>query len=254
MRGFKSKPYYIFVSDDRVLIAGVLALDDLKTPEREGKNLVGGAGIYSSLSSCIFTNTSLVGPVGTDFPFEVLERMKEKGIDMEIFRLDEKRTSYCVDVKADWDKRKIQKTEASEEQKQILKAQEQIKKEQSFAIKCVGNDYKQWTNCTGSYTTNTGHNYNGLFKNGKILKGTALFPGGATYVGEFEDYKPHGYGNFAWANGDKYYGEWKNGKNHGNGTNTQARRGIRTGRLLKHAAVDRLMIAILIWPTRSPTR
>ena len=39
MRGFKSKPYYIFVSDDRVLIAGVLALDDLKTPEREGKNL-----------------------------------------------------------------------------------------------------------------------------------------------------------------------------------------------------------------------
>ena len=58
MRGFKSKPYYIFVSDDRVLIAGVLALDDLKTPEREGKNLVGGAGIYSSLSSCIFTNTS----------------------------------------------------------------------------------------------------------------------------------------------------------------------------------------------------
>ena len=48
MRGFKSKPYYIFVSDDGVLIAGVLALDDLKTPEREGKNLVGGAGIYSS--------------------------------------------------------------------------------------------------------------------------------------------------------------------------------------------------------------
>ncbi len=71
------------MSDDRVLIAGVLALDDLKTPEREGKNLVGGAGIYSSLSSCIFTNTSLVGAVGTDFPFEVLERMKERGIDME---------------------------------------------------------------------------------------------------------------------------------------------------------------------------
>ena len=42
--------------------------------------------------------------------------------------------------------------------------------------------------------------------------------------------------------------------NHGNGTNTQAQRRIRTGRLLKHAAVDRLMIAILIWPTLSPTR
>ena len=42
---------------------------------------------------------------------------------MEIFRLREKRLSYCLDVKADWDKRKIQETETTKEQKQILKAQ-----------------------------------------------------------------------------------------------------------------------------------
>ena len=52
----------------------------------------------------------------------------------------------------------------------------------------------------------------------QILKGIALFPGGAKYIGDFKDFKPHGYGNFAWTNGDKYFGEWKNGKSHGNGT------------------------------------
>lgn len=147
-----------------------------------------------------------------------LQYKKESGIDMEIFRLDGKRTSYCVDVKADWDKHKIQKAEVSEEQKQILKVQEQIKKEQSSLIKCQENDYKQWTNCSGSYKAETGHKYDGLFKDGKILKGISMYPGGAKYVGEFKDYKPHGYGTFFWTNGDRYYGEWKDGKSHGNGT------------------------------------
>ena len=48
------------MSEERVVIAGVLALDDLKTPEREGKNLVGGAGVYSSLSACIFSNLRII--------------------------------------------------------------------------------------------------------------------------------------------------------------------------------------------------
>ena len=75
------------MSEERVVIAGVLALDDLKTPEREGKNLVGGAGVYSSLSACIFSNTALLGPVGNDFPFEILERMKDRGINMDSVKI-----------------------------------------------------------------------------------------------------------------------------------------------------------------------
>jgi len=147
-----------------------------------------------------------------------LQYKKQSGLDIEIFKIQEKKESKCSEVRGGWDKNKIEKSEISKKQTQILKAQEQIKKEQSFTVKCVGNDYKQWTNCKSSYKAETGHKYDGLFKNGKILKGTALFPGGATYVGEFKDYKPHGYGNFAWTNGDKYFGEWKDGKSHGNGT------------------------------------
>ena len=147
-----------------------------------------------------------------------LQYKKESGVDMEIFRLNEKRISYCMDVKADWNKRKIQETAVSKEQEQILKAQEQIKKEQNSLIKCQENDYKQWTNCKGSYKTEAGHKYDGLFKDGKILKGISIYPGGAKYIGTFKDYEPDGYGTFFWTNGDKYYGEWKDGKSHGNGT------------------------------------
>ena len=46
----------------------------------------------------------------------------------------------------------------------------------------------------------------------------SIYPGGAKYVGEFRDFKPHGFGTFVWQNGDKYYGEWKDGKSDGNGT------------------------------------
>ena len=147
-----------------------------------------------------------------------LQYKKESGLDMDIFKLNEKRVSYCTDVKANWNKQKIEEAKISKEQKQILKAQEEIKKEQSDIIKCQNNDYKQWTNCKGSYKTETGHKYTGLFEDGNILKGISIYPGGAKYVGQFKGFKPHGYGTFFWKNGDKYYGEWKDGKNHGNGT------------------------------------
>ncbi len=149
-----------------------------------------------------------------------LQFKKESGVDIDLFNLFEKRESYCADIKADWNKRKIDKTKISKEQNEILKAQEKIKKEQSSLIKCQENDYKQWTNCKGTFKAKTGHKYKGLFKDGKILKGTSIYPGGAKYVGEFKDYEPHGYGTFVWSNGDKYFGEWKDGKTYGRGTKT----------------------------------
>jgi len=147
-----------------------------------------------------------------------LQYKKESGIDMDIFKIQSKRESDCADVKIGWDKDKIEKAKIDKEQEQIAKAQEKIKKEQSSITKCEGNNYKQWTNCKGLYKAETGHRYEGIFKNGQIIKGSALFPGGSKYVGTFKNYKPDGYGNFAWSNGDKYFGEWKNGKSHGDGT------------------------------------
>ena len=147
-----------------------------------------------------------------------LQYIKETGSDLNIFKLNQKRESYCSDVKADWDQLKLEEVETSKEQKQILEAQKKIKEEQSSIVDCQGNNYKKWTKCKGTYKADTGHKYNGFFIGGKIIKGTSIYPGGAKYVGEFKDYKPNGFGTFIWSNGDKYYGEWKDGKSHGNGT------------------------------------
>ena len=57
-----------------------------------------------------------------------------------------------------------------------------------------------------------------MFRDGKIVKGVSIYPGGSKYVGEFIDFKPDGYGTFLWANGDRYYGNWINGKSNGKGT------------------------------------
>jgi len=147
-----------------------------------------------------------------------LQYKRQSGPDIDIFMIQEKKESPCSDVKGGWNADKIEKVAINEEQEQILKTQELIKKKQSSITKCKNSDHKQWSNCKGLYKVVTGHTYDGLFRNGQIIEGTALFPGGAKYVGEFKDFKPHGYGSFNWANGDKYFGEWKDGKSHGSGT------------------------------------
>ena len=127
---------------------------------------------------------------------------------------------FCKDVKANWDKSEIEKITTSKEQKQILNTQEQIKKKQSSIPKCKGDDSKKWSDCLGNTISKDGSKYDGMFKNGQIFEGAAIYPGGASYVGEFKNNKPHGEGTFLYSDGSKYYGEWKDGKNEGNGTLT----------------------------------
>ncbi len=149
-----------------------------------------------------------------------MEYKKSSGDDLSIFNVISKRQSFCSKVKTDWDKKKIDDEKISEEQRQVLKAQEQIKKEQDTSFKCLDDDYTKWENCSGVYKNALGNTYDGIYKNGKIIKGIAKFLGGAQYVGEFKDFKPDGFGTFIWSNGDKYFGPWINGKRNGNATMT----------------------------------
>ena len=147
-----------------------------------------------------------------------LEYIKQGGAGMFIFKLNSKRITRCLDIKGDWDKQKIDKAKIEKEQKEILKAQEELRKEQEKVFECQGNDISKWKDCKGTYKSETGHEYKGMFKNGKIVKGISIYTGGSKYVGEFINFEPDGYGTFFWSNGDRYYGSWKNGKTHGKGT------------------------------------
>ena len=66
-----------------LIVAGVLALDNLKTPRGEGKKIVGGAGVYSSVAASIFTETALVAAIGNDFPVKFMDEIKSRNINIK---------------------------------------------------------------------------------------------------------------------------------------------------------------------------
>ena len=72
------------------------------------------------------------------------------------------------------------------------------------------------------------HGQGGTARRGRS-EGTATYPDGSTYVGEWKDGKKHGQGTYTTAGGAKYVGEWKEGKRHGQGTSTYPDGGTYSG-------------------------
>ncbi len=66
-----------------VLIVGSIALDDIKTPLDEHKNLLGGSASYGAVSASFFGPAQLVGIVGEDFPLAHIDLFKSRQIDLE---------------------------------------------------------------------------------------------------------------------------------------------------------------------------
>ena len=130
------------------------------------------------------------------------------------------RQSLCADVKADWDKNKIEKEEMTKKQKLIAETQKKLLAKQSSLTKCQENAHEEWTDCHGTHIAQDGTKYIGQFKNGKILEGTAVYPGGAKYIGKFKLNKPDGQGTFFYSDGSEHFGEWKDGKGYGQGIKT----------------------------------
>jgi sugar/nucleoside kinase (ribokinase family) len=95
-----------------ITVFGTIALDTTRTPCKTETKIMGGAATYASLSSSIFTATSIVGIVGSDFPVEyrnILEkRVDTKGI---ITRLNGKTFHYDSSFDYDLSHRTSNKTE-----------------------------------------------------------------------------------------------------------------------------------------------
>ncbi len=77
-----------------VLVAGTIAIDDVKTPTEEHKNLLGGSASYAAISASFFAPTILQGIVGQDFPQEHIETLKKHGIDLAGVEFSDGKTFY----------------------------------------------------------------------------------------------------------------------------------------------------------------
>ncbi|GAA5128756.1 carbohydrate kinase [Luteolibacter yonseiensis] len=66
-----------------IIIGGTVAIDHVKTPEAEGKNLLGGSAAYAALAASFFNRpVDLVGIIGHDFPQEHLEMLESRGVTL----------------------------------------------------------------------------------------------------------------------------------------------------------------------------
>ncbi|MDD3420146.1 MAG: hypothetical protein PHE78_06050, partial [Candidatus Gastranaerophilales bacterium] len=75
-----------------VLIVGSIGLDNLKTPKGIKENVLGGSISHASLAAKIFTDVSIIGIIGEDFPQEYLELFQSKGINTEGLKIHQGKT------------------------------------------------------------------------------------------------------------------------------------------------------------------
>ena len=66
-----------------LLVAGTVAIDDIKTPSSSRKGLMGGSAAYAAMAASFFAPTRIVGIVGKDFPEEHINTLRQREICTE---------------------------------------------------------------------------------------------------------------------------------------------------------------------------
>ena len=67
-----------------ILIAGTIALDNVKTPHDSKDNLLGGSASYAALAASVFCKpVHLVGVIGHDFPKAHLDLLESRGVVLD---------------------------------------------------------------------------------------------------------------------------------------------------------------------------
>jgi sugar/nucleoside kinase (ribokinase family) len=66
-----------------VLVVGSIALDHIKTPTAEHRQLLGGSASYAAVAASFYGPVNLVGVIGEDFPPQHRELFAKRKIDLE---------------------------------------------------------------------------------------------------------------------------------------------------------------------------
>jgi sugar/nucleoside kinase (ribokinase family) len=78
-----------------LLAVGTVAFDDIETPAGRAEKVVGGACTYISLAASYFvTPVRIVSVVGDDFPSEMLEYLKKRGVDLDGLQIKKGEKSF----------------------------------------------------------------------------------------------------------------------------------------------------------------
>jgi sugar/nucleoside kinase (ribokinase family) len=79
-----------------ILIIGSVAIDSIKTPFGEVKEVLGGSATYASLAASIFAPVKILSVVGEDFPKKYIRRFKQRRIDISGLKISKGTTFRWV--------------------------------------------------------------------------------------------------------------------------------------------------------------
>ena len=65
-----------------ILVVGSVALDSVETPFGSADRVIGGSAVFFAAASSLLYPARLVGVVGDDYPFEKLDFLTERGVDL----------------------------------------------------------------------------------------------------------------------------------------------------------------------------
>ncbi|HHM21105.1 MAG TPA: sugar kinase [Bacteroidetes bacterium] len=78
-----------------LLTVGTVAFDDIETPLGKADKIVGGACTYISLAASYFVkNIDLVSVIGDDFPQDMLDLLRRKGVNLDGLQVKEGEKSF----------------------------------------------------------------------------------------------------------------------------------------------------------------
>ena len=74
-----------------ILAVGSIALDTLETPLGKRTDILGGSATFFAVAASLFAPVNLIGVVGTDFPEEGWQLLRDRGVDLsDVQRVDGK--------------------------------------------------------------------------------------------------------------------------------------------------------------------
>src|SRR5215469_7800911 len=89
-------------SGHMLTVFGTIALDTTRTPFKSESNILGGAATFAAIASSMFTETSIVGIIGSDFPAEY-RNILDKRVDTRGIITDNSGKTFHYDSSFDYD-------------------------------------------------------------------------------------------------------------------------------------------------------
>ena len=111
-----------------IAIVGSVALDSVKTPFGDVKEVLGGAATYSSFAASFFAKPGIVAVIGEDFPQEHLDLLKSRNIDLSGVQREGKTFRWQGSYDYDMNSAKTLKTELNSFENFKPKLPEEYKK------------------------------------------------------------------------------------------------------------------------------